>query len=137
MEVAGGENKSQSVTLLGLAGGMPLVLAAAPGSKATGEAEAEASGRGLVVMITAALAFEWMDLQAKPLMLPLMQELVRQGVGRAARRVRGSGGIDAEAPARSVELRPVSEGKPERHDPRLAGPRRRADAAGRVVACCG
>jgi hypothetical protein len=109
---ATGTDKGQSTTLLGLSGGLPLALAAAPGAKPAAESgEAEPTGRGLVVMITAALAFEWTDLQAKPLMLPLMQELVRQGVGRARGAFADLAGSTPEAPSRSVELRPITNGE--------------------------
>jgi hypothetical protein len=53
------------------------------------------------------MAFDWTDLQAKPLMVPLMQELVRQGIGRAHGAWSDFAGIAPEVPARSTELRPL------------------------------
>src|SRR5690606_8636345 len=63
--------------------------------------------RGLIVYFTSAPALSWTDLPAKPLMLPLMQELVRQGVGRAHGAWTALAGAPVAAPGRVVELRPV------------------------------
>lgn len=41
------------------------------------------TGRGLVVYVASALVPSWTDLPTRPLMVPTMQELIRQGVGRA------------------------------------------------------
>lgn len=56
--------------------GLPLIVSSAPGMD-------EAESRGLVVYIASALVPTWTDLPTRPLMVPLMQELVRQGAGRA------------------------------------------------------
>lgn len=45
---------------------------------------AAAATRGTVVVFGSALSVEWTDLPARPLMVPLMQELLREGVGRAS-----------------------------------------------------
>ncbi|MDX2115255.1 MAG: BatA domain-containing protein [Planctomycetota bacterium] len=68
------------------------------------------AGRGLVVYLTSAPVLSWTDLPAKPLMVPLVQELVRQGAGAAAGSSSGLAGRPVEAPARSRLLRPVGEG---------------------------
>jgi Aerotolerance regulator N-terminal/von Willebrand factor type A domain len=90
--------------LLRLSDGSPLLLASPPG----GGREAETNPRGLVVLLTTAMAFEWTDLQSKPLMVALMQELVRQGVGRARGVFAAVAGSSPELPPRSVEVRALS-----------------------------
>jgi hypothetical protein len=107
---AGGER----VLVLGDA--TPLVWAGEagdPGATAFPRTAAEsaspipAAGRGLVVYFAAALELAWTDLPARPLMVPLLQEIIRQGVGRA----RGSwwtvAGRAAPAPSRAMELVPI------------------------------
>lgn len=85
--------------LLALSDGSPLIMVATPGSGATGEGDtpsdgsraqsgtdttpARAGASGALVLIGAAPDLSWTDLPTKPLMVPLMQELVRQGIGRA------------------------------------------------------
>ncbi len=69
---ASAATSASSGSLLSLADGSPLVVASR-GSK----------GRGLVVLWLAAPSLDWTDLPTKPLMVPLMQELVRQGAGRS------------------------------------------------------
>ena len=69
--------------MLSLQDGSPWVvtltrsIATAAGAPAT-------VGRGTVVVFGSALSIDWTDLPARPLMVPLMQELVREGVGRAS-----------------------------------------------------
>ncbi len=70
---------SKSQVLLSLRDGSPLVVA----SRANIPGVASA---GWVVLWLAAPSLAWTDLPAKPLMVPLSQELVRQAVGRSARR---------------------------------------------------
>jgi len=104
---------AQSTTLLRLTDGSPFLLASPPGAAgapAPGETAAEPAQRGLVVLIASALAFDWTDLQAKPLMVPLMQEIVRQGVGRARGSWSGLAGVAPEVPPRTIELRPMAAG---------------------------
>lgn len=89
--------------LLSHSGG-PLVLAVTAGGTD------ERAGRGLAVLFTAPLDLAWTDLPAKPLVVPLLQELVRQGVGRAAadsRIVAGSIATSGTIPPRTAELRLV------------------------------
>lgn len=93
--------------LMRTADGRPLVLASAPGAREARAEMAERSSRGLVVLVTTALTFEWTDLQARPLMVALFQELVRQGVGQAiGSRVELAGRMP-RLPARTVEMRSV------------------------------
>jgi hypothetical protein len=56
--------------------GDPFVVVGAPTTGST--------GRGLVVFMAAPPTPAWTDLPATPLMVPMFQEIVRQGVGRAA-----------------------------------------------------
>lgn len=99
-----------------LSDGTPFIVAAHPGTRDTaaqpGGQVVEAPQRGLVVMIASALAFEWTDLQAKPLMVPMTYELVKQGVGQARGGRVDVAGSSPEVPARGVELRGVGETTP-------------------------
>ena len=78
-------------TLLSLDDGRAWLVTAAPGSGRAASADApadEAGGagspsRGLVAYLASAPALEWTDLPARPFMVPLVQEIVRQGVGEA------------------------------------------------------
>jgi len=72
-----------------------------PGSR-TPAAEGE---RGLVVYIASALDLDWTDLPAKPLMVPLVQEIIKQGVGRARGSFSAIAGSKVAVPSRTVELR--------------------------------
>lgn len=104
------EGESQRATrgtaVLQLQDGTPLVLTSRAGVR---ESEGEdGDSRGLVILITTAFNFDWTDLHARPLMVPLLHELVRQGVGQAiGARVQRAGSY-ATLPARTVELRKAS-----------------------------
>lgn len=97
----------------GAGGGAPILWAGRPGDAAGGRTGTTGvpigESRGLVVYLGIALSLDWSDLPAKPLMVPLMQEIVRQGVGQA----RGSwwmvAGSKPLTPAGAVELRPIDE----------------------------
>lgn len=110
VEVAAGETSGQSSTLLALKDGSPLLLVAVPGTRTGAEPTPEASptGRGLVALLTVAPSIEWTDLQTKPLMVPLVQELIRQGVGRARGAFADIAGSLPEVPIGTVELRPAA-----------------------------
>ncbi|MCA9310509.1 MAG: BatA domain-containing protein, partial [Phycisphaerales bacterium] len=69
-------------TILSLRDGQPWLIAAAPGGESRGEDDGE--GRGLLIYLASAPELEWTTLPAMPLMVPLTQELVRQGVGQAS-----------------------------------------------------
>lgn len=97
--------------LLSLADGTPLLLSARP-ALPDGVAESAAPGRGLVVFLAVAPSFDWTDLQAKPLMVPLVQEIVRQGVAGARGAWGSIAGDRPQVPSRAVELRPLEGGRP-------------------------
>jgi hypothetical protein len=78
----------------------PLLVGGVPGLKGEGE-----QSHGLVAMLLVAMTFEWTDLQTKPLMVPLMWELVKQGVGSAHGSWSALAGYSLKVPARSAELR--------------------------------
>lgn len=104
--------------LLSLEDGRPLLLAAVPRGPTSGssvdapDSTEAASGGGLVVLITTAIAFDWTDLPARPLFVPLMQELVRQGVGVARASGAQIAGQTIVAPAGAVELRSLDDEEP-------------------------
>lgn len=60
--------------------------------------------RGLVALLTTSPDLSWTTLPAMPLMVPLMQELVRQGVGQAAGRTSMVAGTPLEPLAGVTEL---------------------------------
>ncbi|HMN42183.1 MAG TPA: BatA domain-containing protein [Phycisphaerales bacterium] len=96
-------------TLLALDDNTPIMWAGAPGAKpATGAPDAKAatpaSGRGLLVYLAIALDLGWSDLPAKPLMVPLVQEVLRQGVGRARGSWSALAGSRPTLPTRTSEL---------------------------------
>lgn len=66
--------------------------------------------RGVVVLLSTALDPTWTDLPAKPLMVPLMQEVVRQGVARGSQGLMLVSGVQAPRPSGVVELVPVGVG---------------------------
>lgn len=78
--------------LLALADGTPLLVASTPG------------GRAPVIYLGTSLHLGWTDLPTRPLMVPLVQELVRQGVGRAGGVRQGLAGAGASLPEGAVEL---------------------------------
>jgi len=80
------------------AGDTPFLLAARPGE----------SERGLVVVFAAAFDLGWTDLPAKPLMVPLMQEIIRQGVGRARGSWSSVAGASPATPEQAALLTPLT-----------------------------
>jgi len=109
--------------LLKLADGTPWLVAAEPGAAAgedvageteQGSAPGSSGSRGLVIYFASAPTLTWTDLPAKPFMVPLVHELVRQGVGLAAGSWTAIAGRPVSAPPRATRLRPVSasEGEP-------------------------
>lgn len=72
-------------TLLALQDGTPLLWVGPVGVKEESDAAAKSAGeaRGVLAYMATALDLEWTDLPTKPLMVPLLNELVLQGVGRA------------------------------------------------------
>ncbi len=92
--------QSGASVILQIEDGAPFVLASPPAGNDT--------GRGLVVLFASAIDTQWSDLPTKPLLVPLLQEIVRQGVGRARGAYGGIAGARVLAPTGSVELTPVS-----------------------------
>lgn len=92
-------------TLLSLDDGAGVLWAGGVASPASGGAIT----RGLLVYFGIAPELSWSDLPARPLMVPLLQEIVRQGVGRARGSVAGVAGSRPAVPPRTVELREVRE----------------------------
>lgn len=120
------EVSRQSEVLLKLADGTPWLVMGEPGRDADEEAGAgvgseeagdggggdgkgKGGSRGLVLYLASAPALVWTDLPAKPLMVPLMQEITRQGFGRAIGGWATVAGRGLEAPARTATLRPYGE----------------------------
>lgn len=65
------------------------------------------SGRfmpGLVIYLASPPSLAWTDLPTRPLMVPLMQELVRQGVGLASDRPVRTAGLTGALPGRATEV---------------------------------
>ncbi len=101
--------------LLRLVDGTPWLVAAEPGAASVEESPAaqDASGqsapriasRGLVIYLASAPTLSWTDLPAKPFMVPLVHELVRQGVGFASGSWTAIAGRPLIAPPRSTRLR--------------------------------
>lgn len=87
--------------------GDPLLLAASPAAP-----ESAAPSAGLVALLTVAPSFDWTNLQAKPLMVPLVQELVRQGVGRARPTRLALAGSIPTPPPRTTDLRTLDAAQP-------------------------
>lgn len=88
-------------TALATQAGVPLVLVGVPepgGARASG---------GVVVLVTTAMDLDWTDIPARPLMVPLVQELVRQGVGLAHTQSTGVAGRGVLVPTGAAELAPV------------------------------
>jgi hypothetical protein len=78
--------------------GRGFVLASRPGGE----------GRGAIVVFTSAFDLQWTDLPAKPFMVPLMQELVRQGIGRARGTWSAVAGASPTTPDRAAVLTPLT-----------------------------
>jgi len=97
--------------VLRLADGTPWLIADEPGSgegESNGQGAPVRRGRGLVVYLASAPALSWTDLPARALMVPLVQELARQGFGEASGSWSSPAGRVVSAPPRSVRLDPLS-----------------------------
>lgn len=92
--ISPGENTD--AVQLALGDGSPLLIADRP----------PAASRGLVALLSTSLNLEWTDLPAKPLVVPLMQEVIRQGVGRARGTWTSIAGAAPAVPPGTAELRP-------------------------------
>ncbi|MBM4107236.1 MAG: hypothetical protein FJ255_00215 [Phycisphaerae bacterium] len=85
--------------------GLPLLALDAPASR-VGDGAPRAS-RGLVALLAVAPDLSWSDLPAMPLMVPLMQELLRQGVGRSAGAAHAVAGAVPALPPGASTLRAI------------------------------
>jgi hypothetical protein len=83
--------------ILALEDGTPILAGVAPRA-------GDATGGGLVVLASVAPDTRWTDLPARPLMLPLVQELIRQGVGRTGGSGACSAGMSPGVASGAVEL---------------------------------
>ena len=70
--------QTRAETVLALSDGSPLVIA---GSPLDADDDAVASSAGLVVYLAVSPDLDWTNLPAQPLMVPLVHELIKQGIG--------------------------------------------------------
>lgn len=100
-------------------------------------AEKPDDGAGLVTFFASALDLSATDLPAKPLVVPLLQEVVRQGVGAARRAPSAEAGAPLGLPQRVTEIRGMDGSlRPARSParaPRRAGAYEALDATGATV----
>ncbi len=68
-------------TVLSLADGSPLVIAGSPLRADAAQDAPPRPGAGLVIYIAVSPILAWTNLPAQPLMVPLMHELIKQGIG--------------------------------------------------------
>ncbi|MBT8486851.1 MAG: VWA domain-containing protein [Phycisphaerales bacterium] len=100
---------SQGEVILELADGTPVMIAGIPAPR---DAAGAARAGGLVVYLAAAPQLDWTNLPSKPFMVPLFQELVRQGLSliRAAHPIEVGGRRSLlVGPAASTLIDPVDE----------------------------
>lgn len=88
-----------------------------------------AQGRGLLIYLAVALDLEWSDLPAKPLMVPLVQEVLRQGIGKARGNWTAIAGSRPAVPTRTSELQELADPAKSGTD-RPSGGRIRVDVSG-------
>ncbi len=100
------EGAGAGSTVLRFEGGEPFIVADRPAARA-GESAATQS-RGLVVCFASAPMLAWTDLPAKPLMVPLINEIIREGVAQAHGSWSAIAGASPNTPARTVELADAS-----------------------------
>jgi len=98
-------------TILRFDDGSPFIVADRPAALTSAGDENGAvqtpergAGRGLVVCFASAPMLAWTDLPAKPLMVPLINEIIREGVSEARGSWSVTAGLSPETPARTVEL---------------------------------
>lgn len=108
--------RDPSLSLLTLSDGSPLLLSPSPpetpkdpanASRVSGSPLPRTPTRGNVLLFTAAFDLSATDLPARPLMLPLIQELVRQGVGNSSSSLAGLAGTIFPLPSAAETLAPV------------------------------
>lgn len=115
------ESARRAAIILSLDDGEPFLIAERPGPRradpSAPSAETDA-GRGLVVMLASSLDLAWTDLPAKPLVVPVLQEIVRQGVGLSRGSWASVAGQRPALPEGAVELRVIE--TDDRIDPQAA-----------------
>ena len=92
----GVEAGAEAEVLLAAGDGSPVLVVSGPGGAG--------SRAGTVALLTTAIDLEWTDLPARPLMVPLLQELVRGSVGRGASRGAAVAGSRVVVPAGAIEI---------------------------------
>lgn len=99
--------------LLSLDDGTPVLVSARPsGASPSRTAPTDEPSRGAIVYLATALDLSWTDLPAKPLMVPLAQEVLRQGLSKARPALWTGAGAAPRLPSGSATLSPVGEGAP-------------------------
>lgn len=81
--------QTHAASILNLADGSPLMIAGSPNQPVGGNGrdgedqptDSPVTGEGLVVLLTTSPELPWTNLPAKPLMVPMLHELIKQGVG--------------------------------------------------------
>ncbi len=73
--------QTRAETVLALADGSPLVIAGSPLGHETEDEASTGAGTGLVIYLAVSPELAWTNLPAQPLMVPLVHELVKQGIG--------------------------------------------------------
>ncbi len=71
--------QARGATIVAFADGSPLVIAGSP--RASDDFGDTPGGQGLVVYLATSLDLGWTNLPAQPLMVPLVHELLKQGIG--------------------------------------------------------
>ena len=73
--------QTRAETVLAFADGSPLVIAGSPLGHETPDDASAGAGSGLVIYLAVSPELAWTNLPAQPLMVPLVHELVKQGIG--------------------------------------------------------
>lgn len=94
---------------LALSSGEPFVLVASP---ARAEPEPVSAASGKVVLLASPPELSWTDLPAKPLMIPLVQELLREGIAEAGRSPVRTAGRPLAPPPGTIEAEPIERDTP-------------------------
>ena len=100
---------ADATVLLTSADDRPVLLASAP--------NAASPRAGQVIVLSVAVDLGWTDLPARPLMVPLVQELVRSSVGAGAPHTVATAGSRVVAPAGAIEISPSRDGSVTAVDP--------------------
>lgn len=98
------ESGEPILTALSTGGGKPDAAPPFANAPASATARAPTRASGLVLFLGVAPDLSWTDMPAKPLMVPLVQELLRQGVGRAMMTRVATAGTRVTLDAREAEL---------------------------------